>query len=96
MLKMLKSKDITNRFLTKVKDITNRFLTKVKDIACRFLTKVKDMSVHVSYPKRLLCPLTSRTTEGSDNSFNFPLTSLCQSLNSVGLMPNCFLKQAEK
>ena len=54
MLKMLKSKDITNRFLTKVKDITNRFLTKVKDIACRFLTKVKDMSVHVSYPKRLL------------------------------------------
>lgn len=43
MLKMLKSKDIINRFLT-----------KVKDIACRFLTKVKDMSVHVSYPKRLL------------------------------------------
>ena len=43
MLKMLKSKDIINRFLT-----------KVKDIECRFLTKVKDMSVHVSYPKRLL------------------------------------------
>ena len=43
MLKMLKSKDIINRFLT-----------KIKDIACRFLTKVKDMSVHVSYPKRLL------------------------------------------
>ena len=85
MLKMLKSKDIINRFLTKVKDIT-----------CRFLTKVKDMSVRVSYPKRLLCPLTSRTTEGSDNYFNFPQTSLCQSLNSVGLMPNCFLKQAEK
>ena len=84
MLKMLKSKDIINRFLT-----------KVKDIACRFLTKVKDMSVHVSYPKDY-CPLTSRTTEGSDNFFNFPLTSLCQSLNSVGLIPNCFLKQAEK
>ena len=96
MLKMLKSKDITNRFLTKVKDITNRFLTKVKDIEYRFLSKIKDMSVRVSYPKRLLCPLTSRTTEGSDNFFNFPLTSLCQSLNSVGLMPNCFLKQAEK
>lgn len=57
MLKMLKSKDITNRFLTKFKDIT-----------CRFLTKVKDMSYSKS----------------------------CQSLNSVGLMPNCFLKQAEK
>ena len=84
MLKMLKSKDIINRFLT-----------KVKDIACRFLIKVKDMSVHVSYPKDY-CPLTSRTTEGSDNFFNFPLTPLCQSLNSVGLMPNCFLKQAEK
>ena len=84
MLKMLKSKDIINRFLT-----------KVKDIACRFLTKVKDMSVHVSYPKDY-CPLTSRTTEGSDNFFNFPQTSLCQSLNSVGLMPNCFLKHAEK
>ena len=42
MLKMLKSKDIINRFLT-----------KVKDIACLFLTKVKDMSVHVSYLKRL-------------------------------------------
>jgi hypothetical protein len=54
MQKMLKSKDIINRFLTKVKDIACRFLTKVKDIACRFLTKVKDMSVHVSYPKRLL------------------------------------------
>ena len=54
MLKMLKSKDIINRFLTKVKDIACRFLTKVKDIACRFLTKVKDMSVHVSYPKILL------------------------------------------
>ena len=85
MLKMLKSKDIINRFLT-----------KVKDIEYRFLSKIKDMSVHVSYPKRLLCPLTSRTTEGSDNFFNFPLTSLCQSLNSVGLIPNCFLKQAEK
>ena len=85
MLKMLKSKDITNRFLT-----------KVKDIEYRFLSKIKDMSVRVSYPKRLLCPLASRTTEGSDNFFNFPLTSLCQSLNSVGLMPNCFLKQAEK
>lgn len=85
MLKMLKSKDIINRFLT-----------KVKDIEFRFLSKIKDMSVRVSYPKRLLCPLTSRTTEGSDNFFNFPLTSLCQSLNSVGLMPNCFLKQAEK
>ena len=85
MLKMLKSKDITNRFLT-----------KVIDIEYRFLSKIKDMSVRVSYPKRLLCPLTSRTTEGSDNFFNFPLTSLCQSLNSVGLMPNCFLKQAEK
>ena len=82
MLKMLKSKDIINRFLTKVKDI--EFL---------FLSKIKEMSVHVSYPKS---PLTSRTTEGSDNFFNFPLTSLCQSLNSVGLMPNCFLKQAEK
>lgn len=66
MLKMLKSKDITNRFLT-----------KVKDIEYCFLSKIKDMSVHVSYPKS-------------------PLTSLCQSLNSVGLMPNCFLKQAEK
>ena len=44
MQKMLKGKDIINRF----------FLTKFKDIACRFLTKVKDMSVHVSYPKRLL------------------------------------------
>ena len=43
MLKMLKSKDIINRFLT-----------KVKDIACLFLTKVKDMSVHVSYLKRQL------------------------------------------
>ena len=43
MLKMLKSKDITNRFLT-----------KVKDIEFRFLSKIKDMSVHVSYPKRLL------------------------------------------
>ena len=85
MLKMLKSKDITNRFLI-----------KVKDIEYRFLSKIKDMSIRVSYPKRLLCPLTSRTTEGSDNFFNFPLTSLCQSLNSVGLMPNCFLKQAEK
>ena len=85
MLKMLKNKDITNRFLT-----------KVKDIKYRFLSKIKDMSVRVSYPKRLLCPLTSRTTEGSDNFFNFPLTSLCQSLNSVGLMPNCFLKHAEK
>ena len=84
MLKMLKSKDITNRFLT-----------KVKDIEYCFLSKIKDMSVHVSYPKDY-CPLTSRTTEGSDNFFNFPLTSLCQSLNSVGLMPNCFLKQAEK
>ena len=85
MLKMLKSKDITNRFLT-----------KVKDIIYRFLIKVKDMSVHVSYPKDY-CPLTSRTTEGSDNFFNFPQTSLlCQSLNSVGLIPNCFLKQAEK
>lgn len=82
MLKMLKSKDITNRFLT-----------KVKDIEFRFLSKIKDMSIHVSYPKS---PLTSRTTEGSNNFFNFPLTSLCQSLNSVGLMPNCFLKQAEK
>ncbi len=81
--------------MLKIKDIINRFLTKVKDIACLFLTKVKDMSVHVSYPKDY-CPLTSRTTEGSDNFFNFPLTSLCQSLNSVGLMPNCFLKQAEK
>ena len=85
MLKMLKNKDITNRFLT-----------KVKDIKYRFLSKIKDMSVRVSYPKRLLRPLTSRTTEGSDNFFNFPLTSLCQSLNSVGLMPNCFLKHAEK
>lgn len=85
MLKMLKSKDIINRFLT-----------KVKDIEYRFLSKIKDMYVHVSYPKRLLCPLTSRTTEGSDYFFNFPLTSLCQSLNSVGLIPNCFLKQAEK
>lgn len=85
MLKMLKSKDIINRFLT-----------KVKDIEYRFLSKIKDMSVRVSYPKRLLCPLTSRTTEGSDNFFSFPQTSLCQSLNSVGLMPNCFLKQAEK
>lgn len=85
MLKMLKSKDIANRFLT-----------KVKDIEFRFLSKIKDMSVRVSYPKRLLCPLTSRTTEGSDNFFSFPQTSLCQSLNSVGLMPNCFLKQAEK
>lgn len=85
MLKMLKSKDITNRFLT-----------KVKDLEFRFLSKIKDMSVRVSYPKRLLCPLTSRTTEGSDNFFSFPQTSLCQSLNSVGLMPNCFLKQAEK
>ena len=82
MLKMLKSKDIINRFLT-----------KVKDIEYCFLSKIKEMSVHVSYPKS---PLTSRTTEGSDNFFNFPLTSLCQSLNSVGLMPNCFLKQAEK
>ena len=82
MLKMLKSKDITNRFLT-----------KVKDIEFRFLSKIKDMSIHVSYPKS---PLTSRTTEGSDNFFSFPQTSLCQSLNSVGLMPNCFLKQAEK
>ncbi len=85
MLKMLKSKDIINRFLT-----------KIKDIEFRFLSKIKDMSVRVSYPKRLLCPLTSRTTEGSDNFFSFPQTSLCQSLNSVGLMPNCFLKQAEK
>ena len=85
MLKMLKSKDITNCFLI-----------KFKDIEYRFLSKIKDMSVHVSYPKRLLCPLTSRTTEGSDNFFSFPQTSLCQSLNSVGLMPNCFLKQAEK
>lgn len=85
MLKMLKSKDIINRFLT-----------KVKDIEFRFLSKIKDMSVRVSYPKRLLCPLTSRTTEGSDNFFSFPQTSLCQSLNSVGLIPNCFLKQAEK
>lgn len=58
MLKMLKSKDITNRFLT-----------KVKDIEYCFLSKIKDMSVHVSYPKDY-CPLTSRTTEGSDN---FPL-----------------------
>lgn len=82
MLKMLKNKDIINRFLTKVKDITYRFLIKVKD-----------MSIHVSYPKS---PLTSRTTEGSNNFFSFPLTSLCQSLNSVGLIPNCFLKQAEK
>ena len=40
--------------MLKIKDIINRFLTKVKDIACLFLTKVKDMSVHVSYPKRLL------------------------------------------
>lgn len=56
MLKMLKSKDIANRFLT-----------KVKDIEYRFLSKIKDMSVRVSYPKRLLCPLTSRTTEGSDS-----------------------------
>ena len=40
--------------MLKIKDIINRFLTKVKDIACFFLTKVKDMSVHVSYPKRLL------------------------------------------
>ncbi len=48
MLKMLKSKDIINRFLT-----------KVKDIEFRFLSKIKDMSVRVSYPKRLLCPLTS-------------------------------------
>ena len=84
MLKMLKSKDITNRFLT-----------KAKDIEYCFLSKIKDMSIHVSYLKDY-CPLTSRTTEGSDNFFNFPLTSLCQSLNSVGLMPNCFLKQAEK
>ena len=84
MLKMLKSKDITNRFLT-----------KVKDIEYCFLSKIKEMSVHVSYSKDY-CPLTSRTTEGSDNFFNFPLTSLCQSLNSVGLIPNCFLKQAEK
>ena len=84
MLKMLKSKDIINRFLT-----------KVKDIEYCFLSKIKDMSVHVSYPKDY-CPLTSRTTEGCDNFFNFPLTSLCQSLNSVGLIPNCFLKQAEK
>lgn len=82
MLKMLKNKDIINRFLT-----------KVKDIEFRFLSKIKDMSIHVSYPKS---PLTSRTTKGSDNFFSFPLTSLCQSLNSVGLMPNCFLKQAEK
>ena len=82
MLKMLKNKDIINRFLT-----------KVKDIEYCFLSKIKEMSVHVSYPRS---PLTSRTTEGSDNFFNFPLTSLCQSLNSVGLMPNCFLKQAEK
>ena len=44
MLKMLKSKDITNRFLTKVKDIEH----------C-FLSKIKEMPVHVSYPKRLLC-----------------------------------------
>ena len=79
--------------MLKIKDIINHFLTKVKDITYRFLIKVKDMSVRVSYPKS---PLTSRTTEGSDNFFNFPLTSLCQSLNSVGLMPNCFLKQAEK
>lgn len=82
MLKMLKSKDIINRFLT-----------KVKDIEYCFLSKIKEMSVHVSYPKS---PLTSRTTERSDNFFSFPQTSLCQSLNSVGLMPNCFLKQAEK
>ena len=60
MLKMLKSKDIINRFLT-----------KVKDIEYCFLSKIKDMSVHVSYPKDY-CPLTSRTTEGSDNFFNFP------------------------
>ena len=68
MLKMLKSKDITNRFLT-----------KVKDIIYRFLIKVKDMSVHVSYPKDY-CPLTSRTTEGSDNFFNFPVSvsQLCR------------------
>ena len=45
MLKMLKSKDIINRFLTKVKDITYRFLIKVKD-----------MSVHVSYPKDYCVP----------------------------------------
>lgn len=81
--------------MLKIKDIINRFLTKVKDIACLFLTKVKDMSVHVSYPKRLLS-LNFPNDRGSDNFFNFPLTSLCQSLNSVGLMPNCFLKQAEK
>lgn len=43
MLKMLKSKDIINRFLT-----------KVKDIEYCFLSKIKDMSVRVSYPKRLL------------------------------------------
>lgn len=41
--------------MLKIKDIINRFLTKVKDIACFFLTKVKDMSVHVSYPKDY-CP----------------------------------------
>lgn len=45
MLKMLKSKDIINRFLT-----------KVKDIEYRFLIKVKDMSVRVSYPKDYCVP----------------------------------------
>lgn len=44
--------------MLKIKDIINRFLTKVKDIACLFLTKVKDMSVHVSYLKRLLLSYT--------------------------------------
>lgn len=54
MLKMLKIKDIINRFLTKVKDIACFFFDESQRYSMLFLTKVKDMSVHVSYPKRLL------------------------------------------
>lgn len=76
MLKMLKSKDITNCFLT-----------KFKDIEYRFLSKIKDMSVRVSYPKRLLCPLTSRTTEGSDN---FPNSHTCKTSVNIPIIWNIY------
>lgn len=65
-------------------------MLKSKDIIYRFLSKVKDI-------------INRFLTKVKDIAYRF-LTKVkdmsypkdCQSLNSVGLMPNCFLKQAEK
>ena len=63
--------------MLKIKDIINRFLTKVKDIACLFLTKVKDMSVHVSYLKRLLCLIREKVVTFRMVKLNLLLSIFC-------------------